>query len=149
MAVDIFANECNAQEWRFCTKENSAFLFDWGNLCGKGNWLWANPPFSQLRRVAAKLRNENVRMILLVLYWPDEPWLPAVKLMMRGSLLLKRNDEKFRKGNEIEYMPAASWDTYLLRVDTTLPGQGCIFQGNETRKEYDDRSYVERVNQQR
>ena len=48
VAVDLFANDCNAQEWICCTKENSAFLFDWGTLCEKGNWLWANPPPSQL-----------------------------------------------------------------------------------------------------
>ena len=56
VAVDLFANECNAQEWTFCTRENSAFLFDLGTLCEKGNWFWANPTFSQKGRVVAKLR---------------------------------------------------------------------------------------------
>ena len=66
VAVDLFANECNAQEWRFCTKENSAFLFDWGTFCEQGNLLWGNPLCSQLGRVVAKLRTEKLTMILLV-----------------------------------------------------------------------------------
>ena len=86
-----------------------------------GKWLWANQPFSQLGRVVPTLRNEKVRMILLVPYWPDEPWFPSLQLLMKGSELLKRNEARFRKGNEIDYMPASSWDTYVLRVDTTLP----------------------------
>ena len=147
VTVDLFADEWNAQEWNFCTKENSAFVFDWETLCEKGTWLWANPRFSQLGRVVAKLRNEKVRMVLLVPFWPDKPWFTALKLMMRGSVLLKRNEAKFRKSNENEYMPAASWDTYVIRVDTTIPREALVLQGNETRKEYNDRSYVERVNQ--
>ena len=69
--------------------------------------------------------------------------------MMKGSMLLKRNEAKLRKGNEAEYIPAASCDTYVLRVDTFLPWEGLVLQGKETRKEYDNRSYVTRVNQQR
>ena len=64
-------------------------------------------------------------------------------------MLLRRNEAEFGEGNETEYMPHASWDTYVLRVDTTLPREGLVLEGNETHDEYDDRSYVERVNQQR
>ena len=32
VGVDLFASEENAQESLFCTKENSAYLFHWGDL---------------------------------------------------------------------------------------------------------------------
>ena len=55
------------------------------------------------------MRNEKVRMILLLPYWPDEPWFPGLKVILKGSVLLKANEARFRKGKETEYMPAASW----------------------------------------
>ena len=83
VGVDFFASEENAQESLFWTKENSAYLFHWGDLAegrvagqtrGGSGWLWANPPPTEYERVVAKLRSEGTRVVVLVPFWPKQRW---------------------------------------------------------------------------
>lgn len=46
--MDIAANEHNAKCSRFLTKEDDALTVDFTTLVGKGEWLWCNPPYSNV-----------------------------------------------------------------------------------------------------
>ena len=74
-ACDLFANHQNAQHRLFCTRQNSAFRYNWSELCENGQTvLWANPPFSQLEKVVTKLVCEPCKMVLVTPNWGNRPW---------------------------------------------------------------------------
>ena len=127
IAEGSFASEENAQDRLFCTKENSAYLFHWGDLAegrvagqtrGGSGWLWANPPFTEYERVVAKLRSEGTRVVVLVPFWPKQRWFQDLQGMSCAQVLLKREEAQYRKEGESEFMPIATWDTMLLKIDT-------------------------------
>ena len=43
IAIDLFANYSNHQESIFCTRQNSAYFYDWSKVSKHGEVLWANP----------------------------------------------------------------------------------------------------------
>jgi len=74
-SCDLFANQMNAQHKPYCTRANSAFWYNWSKLCDfGGNILWANPPFSQLDRVLAKVVQNPCKIVLVTPNWPGRPW---------------------------------------------------------------------------
>jgi len=81
-SCDAFASPHTAQLSTFWTATDDALRQDW---VGSG-LLWANPPFSLLPRVLAKLRSEGGNCLLLVPEWA--PALPALAALARDSFLL-------------------------------------------------------------
>ena len=58
-SCDLFANHLNAQERLYCTRQNSAFKYNWSKLCQNGEQiLWANSSLSQVERVLTKIVKE-------------------------------------------------------------------------------------------
>ena len=79
VSVDVFANHKNFQESNYLTRENSAWRYDWSKLTPNENdFLWANPPFSQLAKVVTKLCLEPTKMILVHPDWQDQYWSPLL-----------------------------------------------------------------------
>ena len=80
ISVDMFANHANFQESFYLTKSNSAFRYNWQKLLGgPEEFLWANPPFSQLSKVITKLCLEPTRLILVHPDWVDQYWSPLLR----------------------------------------------------------------------
>ena len=52
--VDLFASPKDSQEELFMTESNSAWFYDWQKFCREGHYLWANPPFDELKKVVTK-----------------------------------------------------------------------------------------------
>ena len=72
--VDLFASEANTQENFYCTENDSAWQYSRNALSDDSRgYLWANPPFGHLEFVMEKLRQEPVRLCVLVPKWPSHP----------------------------------------------------------------------------
>ena len=84
ISIDLFANHKNAQETKYCTRENSAWRYNWTSLLEekKCKYLWANPPFSMLPKVLTKISMEETKVILVTPDWDNQYW----------SRLLSKND---------------------------------------------------------
>ena len=54
--VDAFASERNNRVQRYWTRKDDAFDQDWGS-----EYLWLNPPFSQMEKVIRKILTEVAR----------------------------------------------------------------------------------------
>ena len=70
--VDLFASPQNAQESLYCDVKNSAWRYDWNQLCESDDeLLWANPPFTKLDRVVTKaaLEKAKIKMIIVTPDW--------------------------------------------------------------------------------
>ena len=68
--INLFATKNNAHEALFCTKNNSAWKYNWRNLMQEPNeFLWANPPFSKLTRALTKVAMDKCRIIMVTPDW--------------------------------------------------------------------------------
>ena len=72
--IDLFASLDDTQDKLFCSEENSAWYYDWGKLCGKGMYLWANPPFEDMKKVITKACLEPCKLILVSPVWQNANW---------------------------------------------------------------------------
>ena len=57
-------------------------------------------------------------MVVLVPFWPKQRWFQDLQGMSCAQVLLKREEAQYRKEGESEFMPIATWDTMLLKIDT-------------------------------
>ena len=56
--------------------------------------------------------------MVLVPFWPKQRWFQDLQGMSFAQVLLKREEAQYRKEGEREFMPIATWDTILLKIDT-------------------------------
>jgi hypothetical protein len=71
--VDLFANHLNHTQPLYATKGNSAFRYSWEKLLSNDSeYLWANPPFTQLGKVVTKLCMERTKVLLVHPDWVDQ-----------------------------------------------------------------------------
>lgn len=57
---------------------------------GHNNWI--NPPFALIPRIIAKLRQERAGGVLVVPYWPSQPWWPALLALSTSIRVLSVSD---------------------------------------------------------
>ena len=74
MWVDLFASINDNQEEIFMTEMNSAWNYDWRKFCSEGKYLWANPPFDDLKKVVTKACLEPCKIILVAPNWNSGNW---------------------------------------------------------------------------
>ena len=110
--VDAFATPQNALMANFWTEEINAFSKNWRSSLLP---IWANPPFSQLGRVLAKIQNEGAFMILVLPGW--HTWLQRFQRLARRSLKLPSGHTFRRQGRYL--MPPPQWDVWVLLIDHT------------------------------
>jgi hypothetical protein len=67
--VDAFASKGNNRVSRYWTKQDDAFLQDWSQ-----EYLWMNPPFSQMETVIRKILVDEARGILVIPCWNRFLW---------------------------------------------------------------------------
>ena len=81
--IDLFASRLNAQLPRYfswkpdpCASAVDALSENWEQL-----FFYAFPPFNMIGRVLQKVTNEHCRGIMIVPYWPTQPWYPKLMEM--------------------------------------------------------------------
>ena len=115
--VDAFAAPHNCLIPTYWSANHSAFDRNWRSCLLP---IWANPPFSLLHRVLAKIRTEGAYMLLLCPAW--EPTISEAKaLAVRGHLLPRT--KMFRKEGKA-LMPAPKWGVWILLIDYYPPRSG-------------------------
>lgn len=90
--IDLFASKVNAKIEKFCAwrKEPDAcvidaFTLDWSNF-----YFYAFPPFAIISKIISKIISEKAHGILIVPYWPTQPWWPLfIRLLADKPLILK------------------------------------------------------------
>ena len=87
--IDLFASSLNAKCKHFISWKKDpesigvdAFTFSWKNLD-----FYAFPPFSLILRVLQKIIAEEAEGIVIVPYWPTQPWYPAFKALSKNSYI--------------------------------------------------------------
>lgn len=78
--LDAFACRATALLPRYCSAgpdpgcfQRDAFTMSWTD-----EQVWLNPPWELLQKVIYKVRTDNARGILIVPFWPAQPWWPSL-----------------------------------------------------------------------
>ena len=91
ICFDMFANHKMCQEGLYCTRQNSAWRYDWSKLrLFDSEFLWANPPFSQLDKVLTKLALEPTRLILVSPDWSSVYWSRLLEKLAVAQVLIEK-----------------------------------------------------------
>lgn len=94
--IDLFASRINYQVSPYVAwhpdpgaQAIDAFTIDWGT-----EQFYAFPPFSLLGKVIQKIQNDKAHGILVVPYWPTQPWYPQMtKLLVTEPILLPKKKD--------------------------------------------------------
>jgi len=120
--VDLFASHENRQCELYCSALDSAFIYDWEDLCEwSGGWLWANPPFDKgtVERVLEKLSQERVKLLLLLPKWTTKQWYKELLDWGLEKITVDAKDTKFVQGKYRRVLDSPAWDSELYKIDTT------------------------------
>ena len=75
--LDVCAEDSTAKCKYFLTKENDALSFDWDSLMVKGEYIWCNPPYSNIApwvKKAIDCAKGGVGVVMLVMCDPSVKW---------------------------------------------------------------------------
>ena len=115
--MDLFANHANHQEPVYCTRKNSAFFYDWRKLLKDGQYIWANPPFSQLEKVLVKLALEPCPMVLVTPNWPNCPWMRILEKLAVKQCFVPPETPIYRGDQSLKALPPPPWETIVSLID--------------------------------
>ena len=124
--VDLFASPTNTHEALFCTKENSAWRYDWQRLVEKeDDVLWSNPPFTKIERVLTKVALEGVRMAITTPDWGSSGagrtghWRRLLDRMTIDRVYLP-DEPLYRTERTKKLLPGPQWTTMVSLIDGRL-----------------------------
>lgn len=94
--IDLFASRINHKckkyvSWR---KDPFAFQIDAFTITWKNFFFYAFPPFSIISRVLKKIKKDAATGILIVPFWPTQPWYPIFNEMLIEQPLKFKPDIK-------------------------------------------------------
>ena len=119
ISVDLFANHRNFQESLYCTRQNSAWRYNWAKLrLNESEFLWANPPFSQLDKVLTKLAVEPTRLILVTPDWPGVYWARLLEKLAVAQVLVDKGTPLYQGDWDKKPLPSPQWNTLVTLVDS-------------------------------
>ena len=119
ICVDLFANHLNHQEPQYLTKGNSAFRYNWTKLLrSSDDFLWANPPFSQLSKVVTKFCLEPTRCVLVHPEWIDQYWSPLLKDITVARVEIASGTPLFVSDHSKKPLPSPLRNTHVSLVNT-------------------------------
>ena len=88
--IDLFATRNNRKCKKFCSWlpdeeafQINAFTLNWNKL-----YFYAFPPFVIILRVLEKVQQDKARGILIVPYWPNQPWFPVFQRLIVNKYLI-------------------------------------------------------------
>ncbi|XP_059060217.1 uncharacterized protein LOC131853367 [Achroia grisella] len=87
--IDLFASRCNSKCDTYVTWKNEpgawaidAFTISWEELN-----FYAFPPFSMILKMIQKIILDRAEGIVVVPYWPTQPWFPLFKRICQSDLI--------------------------------------------------------------
>lgn len=82
--IDLFASRCNAKCSNYVTwtHDPDALARDAFTISWKKQFFYAFPPFSMITKVMQKIISEKAEGIVIVPYWPTQPWFPIFKKLV-------------------------------------------------------------------
>ena len=92
--IDAFADAANhrlAKWWG----EGSPWGVDAFQQNWKGELLWANPPYTKLEEVVARVKSENAHMVLVMPEWTYREWHKEAMDLVVDSVFYKRGTSIF------------------------------------------------------
>lgn len=99
--IDLFASRINNKCKRYISWKRDpyaydidAFTVDWNKF-----FFYAFPPFSLILKVLQKIRNDNATGILVVPFWPSQPWFPVFQSLTVGEVLIFSPNIKLLSSN--------------------------------------------------
>lgn len=99
--IDLFATHLNAKCTRYVSWKRDpyaydidAFTLDWSRF-----YFYSFPPFSLILKSLRKIINDEATGIMIVPYWPSQPWYPLLGVLSVSSPLF------FGPGNDIVLSP--------------------------------------------
>lgn len=93
--IDLFASCVNKKCERFVSwkPDPDSLYVDAFTLNWKSEYFYAFPPFSLISRVLEKIQSEGARGILVVPFWPSQPWFPLFNKLLNSEPLYLGPDE--------------------------------------------------------
>lgn len=87
--IDLFASRCNAKCDVYVTWKNDpdALAVDSFTISWKNKFFYAFPPFAMITKVMHKIIKEKAEGIVVVPYWPSQPWFPLLHKLNSSELL--------------------------------------------------------------
>lgn len=82
--IDLFASRCNAKCTTYTTWRNDpdAWAIDAFTISWKEWSFYAFPPFSLITKVLQKIISDKAEGIVIVPYWPTQPWFPVFQKLV-------------------------------------------------------------------
>lgn len=87
--IDLFATRLNAKCSKYISWKRDpgafnvdAFTLDWNKYL-----FYAFPPFSLILKSLRKIANDNATGIMVVPYWPSQPWYPLFVKLSQSKLI--------------------------------------------------------------
>lgn len=92
--IDIFASRINTKCEKFVSwyKDPDAVACDAFTIGWQALRFYAFPPFAIILRVLQKIVNDNAQGVVIVPYWPTQPWFPIfMSLLVKPPIFFKPN----------------------------------------------------------
>ena len=82
--IDLFASRCNAKCPIYITwkTDPEAFTVDAFTISWRNRLFYAFPPFSLVTKMLHKIVNDKAEGIVVVPYWPSQPWFPLFQRLL-------------------------------------------------------------------
>lgn len=111
--IDLFATSFNTKCKKFvswlgdpqCVAVD-AFTCDWSKF-----FFYAFPPFSVILRVLRKITEDQARGVVVVPFWPSQPWYPLFSSLLVSKPLFFQPSEKLLSFREL---PHPLWEKIFL-----------------------------------
>lgn len=104
--IDLFATRINAKCQQFVSwlRDPDAVTADAFTISWKEFFFYAFPPVIVLTRVLQKIRSEGSKGIVVVPYWPAQPWFPLfIKMLESEPIFFRPNKNLLRSSNREEH----------------------------------------------
>ncbi|KYM94552.1 hypothetical protein ALC62_14809 [Cyphomyrmex costatus] len=112
--VDLFATSINAKCTCFVSwlPDPLAFAVDAFSICWSGLYFYAFPPFILILRVLRKIISDKAEGVIVVPWWPAQPWFPLFNRLMINQPIRFEPDTNMLSSPFREIHPA--WNRICL-----------------------------------
>lgn len=93
--IDIFASRLNKKCAKYISwhRDPDAFIIDAFTIPWSDLYFYSFPPFAVILKALRKIINDKAKGIMVVPFWPTQPWYPLFKsLLVAESLVFKPSD---------------------------------------------------------
>lgn len=125
--IDIFASRTNSKLERYISwhRDPNAETIDAFTVNWERWFFYAFPPFAIVLKTLRKICAEGARGIVVVPYWPSQPWFPLFRSMLISDVLI------FKPRTNLLLSPCRSTEHSLAHQLSVMVGvlSGQLFNG--------------------